>query len=104
MSVSGQIFMNWQKKQRELLDCCLLHHPSRVIFLSCSVIWIEMFVVWWVLVIIHVGVVTAFCTYQWEVQKCTIEMYKSGARALIPPLVKYWHIYLGGDEELIPSI
>jgi hypothetical protein len=37
-------------------------------------------VVWWLLVIIHVGVVTAFRTYQWEVQKCTIETYKYGAR------------------------
>jgi hypothetical protein len=32
--------------------------------------------------LILVRVVPGFCTYQWEVQKCTIEMYKSGARAV----------------------
>jgi hypothetical protein len=35
-------------------------------------------------VLILVRVVPDFCTYQWEVQKCTIETYKSGARPQPP--------------------
>jgi hypothetical protein len=40
-------------------------------------------------VIIHVGVLTAFCTYQWEVQKCTIERYNSCYLELLTVFIMY---------------
>ena len=61
----------------------LVASPQLCDNLSCIVIWIDMVCGVVGTCLILVRVVPGFCTYQWEVQKCTIETYKSGARLQI---------------------